>query len=250
MRDPETEASAQILVVVSGLGCPRGGLGSPRHRERRRRTPLKLYLSSYRHGHDPEALRGLVGRSGTAALIFNACDGYGRDRLQKLPRERDDLQQRGFDCEELDLRLYFDDFDGLCDRVARYDVLWVVGGNAFVLAKAMTASRFARAVEAPIAEERLVYAGYSAGTCATAPDLEGIQLMDDPALRPDGYPASVTATTLAWVPWRIVPHWQSDHPAARDADRAVEYLLARNLAFKTLRDGQALIVEGGRWRVI
>ena len=124
----------------------------------------------------------------------------------------DDLKQRGFDCEELDLRLYFGDFDGLCDRLTRYDLLWVVGGNAFVLAKAMTVSRFAGAVEGLIADERLVYAGYSAGTCATAPDLEGIQLMDDPALLPDGYPASVTATTLAWVPWRIVPHWQSDHP--------------------------------------
>ena len=191
-----------------------------------------------------------MGRSGTAALIFNACDGYGRDRLQKLPRERDDLKQRGFDCEELDLRLYFGDFDGLCDRLTRYDLLWVVGGNAFVLAKAMTVSRFAGAVEGLIADERLVYAGYSAGTCVTAPDLEGIQLMDDPALLPDGYPASATATTLAWVPWRIVPHWQSDHPAARDADLAVEYLLARNLAFRTLRDGQALIVEGGRSRVI
>ena len=136
------------------------------------RKPLKLYLSSYRHGHDPDALRGLVGRSdAVAALIFNACDGYGGDRLQNLPRERDDLKQCGFDGEELDLRLYFDDFDGLCDRVARYDLLWVVGGNAFVLAKAMTASRFAEAVDGQIEEERLVYAGYSAGTCAAAPDL-------------------------------------------------------------------------------
>jgi dipeptidase E len=73
--------------------------------------------------------------------------------------------------------------------------------------------------------------------------------MDDPALLPDRYSASATATSLARVPWRIVPHWRSDHPAARDADRAVEYLLARNLAFQTLQDGQALIVDGRRSRV-
>jgi dipeptidase E len=211
---------------------------------------LKLYLSSYRHGHDADVLRGLVGKPGTAAVIFNACDGFGEDRLQKLPRERDDLKDLGFECEELDLRVYFEDFDGLCARVALYDLLWVVGGNAFVLAKAMTASRFAEAVDEPIVEERLVYAGYSAGTCAAAPDLEGIQLMDDPTLLPDGYPATATATTLAWVPWRIVPHWRSDHPAARDAERAVEYLVARNLAFRTLQDGQAIIVEGGHSRII
>ena len=93
-------------------------------------------------------------------------------------------------------------------------------------------------------EGRLVYAGYSAGTCVTAPDLEGINLMDEPDALPDGYPPDVRATTLNWIPWRIVPHWRSQHPEAPLAELAVEHMLHNGLPFRTLQDGQAIVVEG------
>jgi dipeptidase E len=144
----------------------------------------------------------------------------------------------------LDLRSYFADFEGLRNRLDMYDLVWVVGGNSFVLARAMTRSRFGQAAFEPLDDGRLVYAGYSAGICVTASDLEGIRLMDEPGALPDGYPKDVEATTLDWVPWRIVPHWRSRHPEAPLAELAVEHLLHNGLPFRTLQDGQAIVVEG------
>jgi dipeptidase E len=211
---------------------------------------VKLYLSSFRLGQDRDALRDLVARTGRAALVFNACDVFGDNRLRNLPREAQEIASLGFECEELDLRAYFADFEGLRQRLATYDLIWVVGGNSFVLARAMTQSRFGQAAFEPLDDGRLVYAGYSAGICVTAPDLEGIGLMDEPDALPDGYPKDVRATTLGWVPWRIVPHWRSEHPEAPLADLAVEYLLTNGLPFRTLRDGQAIVVDGDDARLV
>ncbi len=211
---------------------------------------VKLYLSSFRLARNRGALRDLVGRAGRAALVFNACDIYGDSRLLNLQRETEDLASLGFECEELDLRSYFADFDGLRIRLDTYDLIWVVGGNSFVLARAMTQSRFGQAAFKPLDDGRLVYAGYSAGICVTAPDLEGIRLMDEPDALPAGYPEDVQATTLDWVPWRIVPHWRSQHPEAPLAELAVEHLLHNGLPFRTLRDGQAIVVEGDDSRLV
>ena len=116
---------------------------------------VKLYLSSFRLGRNRGALRDLVGRAGRAALVFNACDVYGDSRLRKLERETEDIASLGFECEELDLRSYFADFDGLRSRLETYDLTWVVGGNSFVLARAMTKSRFGQAAFTPVSYTHL-----------------------------------------------------------------------------------------------
>ena len=114
----------------------------------------------------------------------------------------------------------------------------MVGKNTFVLARAMTQSRLGDALLGPMSDGHLVYGGYSAGSCVVTPDLEGIQLMDDPEVIPHGYSENVRPQTLHLVPWRIVPHWRSDHPESADAERAVEYLRQSGLDFRTLRDGE------------
>jgi dipeptidase E len=145
---------------------------------------------------------------------------------------------------------HFPDFEGLRNRLDMYDLILGRWGNGFVLARAMTRSRFGQAVFKPLDDGRLVYAGYSAGICVRAPDLEGIGLMEEPEALPDGYPEDVQVTTLEWVPWRIVPHWRSQHPEAPLAELAVEHLLHRGLPIRTLRDGQAILVEGEDSRLV
>ena len=96
---------------------------------------------------------------------------------------------------------------------------------------------------------RLVYGGYSAGSCKPL-YLEGIHLIDDPEVIPDGYseknrsadpPARALADQLL--------RWRSEHPESADAEKAVDYLRQSGLEFRTLRDGEALIVANGESRV-
>lgn len=199
-----------------------------------------MYLSSYRLGNDPGILRHPDG-DGRAGIILNALDVYGNTRAMNIGREVADLESLGYRAEELDLRDYVGDQAGLAGQLASLDLVWVVGGNSFGLARAMTASGFREAL-LPAMDQGLNYAGYSAGICVMAPDLEGIHLMDDPDALPDGYDPGVPVTTFGLIPFRIVPHWRSDHPEAEVADLAVEYLERHELPYRTLRDGEAIVV--------
>lgn len=211
---------------------------------------MKLYLSSFRLGARPSVLRDLVGDSGDrAALVFNALDHYP-ERLRNFEREAADLASLGFESVELDLRRYFSKQGELRSILTTFNLLWVVGGNAFILARAMMQSGFSEAARDLVEEGRLVYAGYSAGACVLAPDLEGVRLMDEPDVVPTDYPPTAEPAALGWVPWRIVPHWRSDHPESASAERAVAFLDARDLPYKALQDGQALTSDGSGFRLV
>lgn len=204
---------------------------------------MRLYLSSYRLAADTSMLRALASSGATrAGIVFNACDVWSDARLSRWDREANDLASLGFVAEELDLRAYFGQSTELLSRLTELDLVWVVGGNSFVLAKAMHASGFRDVAVPLIRADQLVYAGYSAGSCVAGPDLRGIELMDEPDKVPDDYP-TIEPVCLGLVPFRIVPHWRSDHPEAPAAEVAAARLAALGLAFRTLSDSEAFIVD-------
>ena len=204
---------------------------------------MRLYLSSFGLGENSAALRELVGSGERAAVIFNARDAYRAERLKYVEQEFGSLGALGFSCDELDLRAYFGDAEGLRARLASYDLVFAVGGNTFVLARAMTESGFEAAIREQLDENRIVYGGYSAGACVVGPDLDGCHLIDQPDAVPEGYADGVQPRALGWVPWRIVPHFKSEHEESPLAELAVAHLLTAALPFQTLRDGQAFIVN-------
>jgi dipeptidase E len=206
---------------------------------------MRLYLSSYGLGDNAAALRDLAGSKARTAVIFNARDAYRGERLKYVEQEFAALRALGFSCEELDLRSYFGDEDGLRARLASCDLVFAVGGNTFVLARAMTEAGFRAAIREQLVENRIVYGGYSAGACVVGPDLDGCHLIDEPDAVADGYSPDVRPEALGWVPWRIVPHWRSEHEESQLAELAVAHLLEAGLPFQTLRDGQAFIVNDG-----
>jgi dipeptidase E len=128
---------------------------------------VRLYLSSYRVGDHADVLRAPVTWA-RAGIVLNALGAVGavgavgatRDR--SLPRETDDLERLGYRCDELDLRRYVDDLAGLTQRLQRLDRVWVVGGNAFVLARAMARAGFREALLNMADRAGFTYAGYSA----------------------------------------------------------------------------------------
>jgi len=191
---------------------------------------VRIYLSSYRLGARADTL---ATTGGQAAIILNALDAFP-DRRLNWTRETADLERLGYSSAELDLRDFWGDLTGLARRLATVDLLWVVGGNAFVLARAATAAGLSHALrDSP----HLTYAGYSAGACITSPDLAGIEVMDPADELPPGYSPRMPATTLALTNLRIVPH-----AGTPEADAAEALLNARGLRHTTLADGEDLVI--------
>lgn len=206
-------------------------------------TPrARLYLSSYLLGDDPEPIRWRGAGRGRAAIVMNALDPFGATRLRNWDREVGLMRTLGYDAEELDLRAFVDRPGRLDSELDGTDLLWIAGGNAFTLARIMTACDFGTPIGPRLDAGALTYAGYSAAACVAGPDLAGIELMDEPEVVPDGYDPEWPATTLGLLDERIVPHWDSDHPEAQDAARAARWLAERGLAYRCLRDGEAVVV--------
>jgi dipeptidase E len=214
---------------------------------------VRLYLSSFRLGNRPKALLGLL-RGGTrTALVVNAGDYQSpADRAAARERELDELGGLGLDPFEVDLRDYFGRPDDLREVLAPVDLVYVRGGNAFVLRRAYRHSGADTVISELLACDAVVYAGYSAGPVMLGLTLDGIVgEVDDPSVVPPGYPdVPAIRTCLGVLPFAIVPHYRSNHPESVQMERTVEYLIDHHVPFIALRDGQVLVVDGPTTTVV
>ena len=107
---------------------------------------MRLYLSSYRIGDRAGSLLALLGGGKRAAIIENALDTFSTEARDIYRREAYDpaheLAALGIAGTPLDLRQYFGRPVALRERLSRFDLVWVTGGNAFVLRRAMKQSGF------------------------------------------------------------------------------------------------------------
>jgi dipeptidase E len=214
---------------------------------------MRLYLSSYRLGDTPGDLVNLM-RGGTRALIVaNALDAIPAERREAYRATVYDpvaeFARLGIEAQVLDLRETRTPA-ALRDRLESCDLVWVMGGNSFVLRRAMRASGFDAVIAELLAADALVYGGFSAGAVAATPTLRGIELMDDPYGVPDGYDPEIVWDGLNLVDFSIVPHFESDHPESRLAKATALRLERLGLAHRTLRDGEAIMVEGEDLRLL
>ena len=215
---------------------------------------MRLYLSSFGLGNYPQELVNLVAASTSAAVILNAYDFAAEDTRQvRLQQEIEALQQLGFHPRELDLRHYFNDKRKQLDLrtlLTTYGLVWVRGGDSFILRRAMKASGFDEILLDMLAHDAIVYGGFSAGIAMLTPSLHGVELVDNPYDVPEGYDPTVIWECLGLVPYAIAPHYKSDHPESAAVDRLVQYYIDNHILFKALRDGQVLLVQGSQEQVI
>src|SRR4051812_34643410 len=123
---------------------------------------MRLYLSSFDLGDKPEELVALAGSARRAAIIVNALDNRPDRRAVWLKKQTEKLVDLGFSVTELDLRSYFGPSDKLKGILNEIDVVWINGGNAFVLRRAMKQSGFDVFIKSALARDEIVYAGFSA----------------------------------------------------------------------------------------
>ncbi len=212
---------------------------------------MRLYLSSFRLGNHPERLVALLDdANGPAAIIPNACDAYPADgRKEGVQREEDALAGLGIEVRVLDLRDYFGEHERLAREIAQYRMVWVRGGSTFVLRYAFAACGADALLTDLVRRDALVYAGYSAGACVLAPSLrslewEGLDFSDQVR---SAYGAEPIWDGLGLLDYVILPHFESPgHPATQAVGRVAQRFRAAGILHRTLRDGQAIVIDGAR----
>jgi dipeptidase E len=180
------------------------------------------------------------------AVVSNAVDFIAaEDRLSYARNVFDPLEPfraHGLAAEDLDLRRFFDDPAGLAPALEDVRLVWANGGNAFLLRRAMRQSGLDDLLRERVHAGALIYGGWSAGAVVAGASLRGLELMDDPQVVAEGYVEPPGWEGLGLVDFTIVPHFQSPHPEADAAARAVAWLTENGLPFRALRDGEALIL--------
>jgi dipeptidase E len=210
---------------------------------------MKFYLSSYMIGDHADRLLAMVAEPRRMIIVTNALDAIPLEAQLRYARETFDpvryFADAGFDPTLIDLRRYFGRKGELRDVLLRQNVIWALGGNSFVLRRAMRASGFDEVLPA-LLEAGVVYAGWSAGACVAGDSLRAVATMDAPGVLAPGYAdAAPIWEGLGLVPFGIIPHWESEHPEAEAAARAVAQAKRSGTSFRALRDGDVLVCDNG-----
>jgi dipeptidase E len=185
---------------------------------------MRLYLSSFRMGDHPEYLTALVGESGrsagesgrSAVVIANALDDASAAvRRSGVEDELAALAGLGFDAVELDLRDYFGHQQRLRRDLGGFCLAWLRGGNVFMLRYALLRSGGDVIVRDLLAAVTRVY--------GAEPVRDGLGLLDE----------------------AFVPHYRSPgHPETAAIELVVARYAAEGVAYRALRDGQVLVING------
>lgn len=207
---------------------------------------MRLYLSSFYYGSQPERLHDIVPAGSRVAVIANAGD-YKRDdkaTSEWVAEQAAVFKKLGYAASSLDLRQYFGCPDSLDSVVRGFGFIWAAGGNAFLLRRAMRQSGFDAILTSLLNDDAIAYGGFSAGSCVVTPTLRGLEYCDDPQAVSDGYDPEPVWDGLDIVPYSIVPHYRSDHPESDLLEKSVEYLRAQGMPYRTLADGEVILING------
>lgn len=205
---------------------------------------MKFYLSSYKLGSEIAKLKELIPvENKKTAYISNALD-FSDDLERRKNSEQSDIEQLrelDLDVETVDLRDYFNKQSELEKKLAEFGVIWVRGGNLFVLRQAMRFSGFDNILKNLVRKSNILYGGYSAGVCVLAPTLKSMDLIDDPNVKPYGNQSQIIWDGLGIINYSIVPHYKSDHPESKNAEKVIEHMIENKILFKALKDGEVII---------
>ena len=205
---------------------------------------MKLYLSSYKFGNYTEELVKLCPGNKKAGIIMDAVDWGDPERVVKsLKDQMDILKSLGFNPEQIDLRNYFDKSEDLKKHLADFGLVWVYGGNTFVLKRAYEQSGFDKIIKEILLKDEIVYAGFSAGIVLLSKSMKGLEIVDDPKIVPEGYKADFSWDGLGILDYNIAVHYKSNHPESESMDKEIEYYKENNIPYQTLKDGEVIVIN-------
>jgi dipeptidase E len=75
-------------------------------------------------------------------------------------------------------------------------------------------------------------------------------LVDDPHDVAARYDADTVWDGLGLIPYPVAVHFKSDHPESELVDREVAFYQANRIPYRTLLDGEALVIDGQTERIV
>ncbi|WP_067549418.1 Type 1 glutamine amidotransferase-like domain-containing protein [Nocardia crassostreae] len=205
---------------------------------------MRLFLSSYRFGAHQSRLLAMAGEPGRVAVIANACDAWPSAWQSAVTSDLFPLRRLGFQPEVVDLREYVGRTAELERTLARFPMVWVRGGNTFVLRAQFARSGADIVLPRLLAADALVYAGYSAGACVMTPDLHGLESMDDPDEVRTACGIEPRWDGLGLVDRPIVPHLDSPTDPEGLSRKLVRDYTAAGIRHWALTDDHVVVVDG------
>ncbi len=205
---------------------------------------MKLYLSSYKLGDKTEELkRWIADHNNKICLIPNSLDVFpdGERKTNGIQSDAKELENLGFDVTVISLKDYFAKREELFKRLEEFKAFYVIGGNSFALRQAMYLSGFDEYLKSIKDKPDYLYAGYSAGICVLAKDMHGLEKCDAPTINP--YGIETIWEGLGFFDYIFLPHYKSNHKETKLIDNSVEYCNKNNIKYRTLRDGDVIIVD-------
>ncbi|MFE6862541.1 Type 1 glutamine amidotransferase-like domain-containing protein [Nocardia sp. NPDC057668] len=211
---------------------------------------MRLFLSSYRFGAHADRLLAMIGEPGRVAVIANACDAWPSAWQSAVTSDLFPLRRMGFAPEVVDLREYVGRAAALERALTGFPLVWVRGGNTFVLRAQFARSGADVVLTRLLERDALVYAGYSAGACVMTPDLHGLESMDDPGEVGTACGVEPRWDGLGLVDRPIVPHLDSPTDPDGLSRKLVRDYLAAGTPHWALTDDHVVVVDGERTEVL
>lgn len=207
---------------------------------------MKFYLSSYKIGNQPEKLSALFSDNKKVGYIPNALDFTGADpkrRTRHIENDMGSLNETGLQSELLDLKGYFHNKEALAEKLRTFGGIFISGGNMFILRQAMKLSGLDIILQEYHRDNAdFVYSGYSAAGCVLSPSLKGYDIVDDAKDLPYTDQREVIWGGLNMIDFVFLPHFNSNHPESEDIRKELRYCVENSVPYKTLRDGEVLII--------
>ena len=206
---------------------------------------MKLYLSSYKLGNSTDELKKWLQNSENhkIALIINSRDMFpdSERKTNGIQSDIKDLEELGFDVTILDLKKYFNQKKLLKQDLQNIHAFYAIGGNTFVLRKAMYLSGFDELLLEYSNNPNYLYAGYSAGICCLCKNMFPLSIIDDPNIDPYESNIPPIYNGLGLIEETIIPHFQSDHKETKLASKTVDFCQQNNIPYKAIKDGDVII---------
>jgi|SRR3989338_1494927 len=185
--------------------------------------------------------------------IFDKIDLRGKKKIAFIPNAKDKhkdkyslekykafFQNKGFVVKDVDLNAFKK--DELYKELQKHDIIFVAGGNCFVLLEKIRKSGFDKIIN-KLLDKGVIYIGQSAGACVMGKSIEPIKLMDNPEISGisdyDG---------LGFVDFVFIPHYKN--PKYQKTITEIEKIYDKKFNLEKFTDKEGIIIDKGIIRKI